>query len=101
VTEAPIANAPSQFASEIGKESLQNAIYLGCEAIDSTLTDVYHDTEYRMRVSISVHEDANARGSSTLLHDLPVARYNRDVIGVDLLAVAGLIVADEEGDVLL
>jgi hypothetical protein len=54
-----------------------------------------------MRVSISVHEDTNARGSTTLLHNLPVARYNRDVVGIDLLAVAGLVVADEEGDILL
>jgi hypothetical protein len=101
VLDEPITDAPSQYASEFGKECLQNAIYLGCKATESILTDVDCDAEHRMRVPISVHEDANARRSTTLLHDLPVARYNWNIVGVDLLAVAGLVVADEEGDVLL
>jgi hypothetical protein len=76
VLDEPITDAPSQYASEFGKECLQNAIYLGCKATESILTDVDRDAEHRMRVPISVHEDANARRSTTLLHDLPVARYN-------------------------
>ena len=57
-----------------------------------------------MREPIAIHEDTNARRSSILFfalpHAVPVSRGNGDVVDVDVLAVAGLVVADEEGDVL-
>lgn len=54
-----------------------------------------------MGEAIAVDEDAQASdrpalGLDCLLSALEVARGDEDVIGVDLLAVAGLVVADEE-----
>jgi hypothetical protein len=72
---------------------------LRSETADGTLANVDRNADHCMRVSISVYENTNARHSTTLFHDLPVARHNGDVVDVDMFAVAGLVVADKESDV--
>jgi hypothetical protein len=71
------------------------------KAADQILANVDCGSKHGVREAVAVHEDTNACCSTTFLHDLPVARCDGDIIGINRLAVATLVVADEEGDVFL
>jgi hypothetical protein len=86
--------------SHLRKEGLQNRVHLSCQAIDRVLVRIDRDTKHRVHETISIHKDAKARGPTELLHNLPVARDHRDVVDLNAFAVARLVVADEESDVL-
>ena len=53
-----------------------------------------------MRKAIPVDKDSNTNKAIACDSRVPVPCCKRDVVGLDTLAVAGLVVADEEGNVL-
>ena len=85
---------------DAGKKLAQHAIHRLSQFVNHIL--VFSDSRPQdvVRKPIAVNEDSDANRSVACVLGRPILGHKRDVIWLNALAVAGLVVADEEGDIL-
>jgi hypothetical protein len=91
---------PLHRCSIIRKERLQIQIRLRTKLLHRALTRSHRSPHHRVRKPVPVHKHTDTRYTATVLHGLPAARSDRYIVGLNMPAIARLVVADQECDVL-
>jgi hypothetical protein len=87
-------------ATSFRKECLRKHVDSLNQPLHRTISRPNRHPHNRMREPIPIHENANTRNTLALLHALPSARRNRNIVRFDQFAVARLVVAHQERDIL-